>query len=75
MGFGEFRAMAGATLPRLDEEGEELLLRAMEFLHELGSLIYFRKPGLSDIVILDPHWLTQVMVRRYFLLRVQNNVQ
>ena len=34
----------------------------MEFLNELGSLVYFRKAGLSDIVILDPRWLTEVMV-------------
>lgn len=43
---------------RLQEE----LIRAMEFLNELGSLVYFRKAGLSDIVILDPRWLTEVMV-------------
>lgn len=39
---------------RIDDE--ETLLRATEFLHDLGSLVYFRKPGLSDIAILDPHW-------------------
>ena len=39
---------------RIDDD--EALLRATEFLHELGSLVYFRKPGLSDITILDPHW-------------------
>jgi serine/threonine protein kinase len=56
--FDELRAMAGA-IPKLDNEEE--LIRAIEFLHELGSIVYFRKPGLSDIVILDPRWLTEVM--------------
>ncbi len=51
--YGEYRAMALNAL-RIDDD--EALLRATEFLHELGSLVYFRKPGLSDITILDPHW-------------------
>jgi tRNA U34 5-carboxymethylaminomethyl modifying GTPase MnmE/TrmE len=58
--YDEMRAIALA-IPRLDDEEE--LNRAIEFLHELGSLVYFKKPGLSDIVILDPRWLTDVMVR------------
>ena len=39
-------------------------MRAMQFLHELGSMVYFNetKSGLNDTVILDPHWLTEVMV-------------
>ncbi|KAL6057002.1 Myotubularin-like phosphatase domain [Balamuthia mandrillaris] len=51
-----FKNVSGLT-------NDEELIRAAEFLHELGSLVYFHdvKTGLSDIVILDPQWLTEVM--------------
>ncbi len=60
--------MAMTTIPRLDDE--EMVVRAMQFLHELGSLVYFNEPktGLNDIVILDPHWLTEVMVGVVFCM-------
>eukprot|EP01125_Pyxidicula_operculata_P003691 TRINITY_DN1493_c0_g1_i5.p2 TRINITY_DN1493_c0_g1~~TRINITY_DN1493_c0_g1_i5.p2 ORF type:complete len:2132 (-),score=469.27 TRINITY_DN1493_c0_g1_i5:6801-13196(-) len=32
-----------------------------EFLHDVGTLIWFDQPGLRDIVILDDQWLASVM--------------
>jgi serine/threonine protein kinase len=57
LSFEEFRSMVGSLCLLTEEE----LLRATEFLHELGSLVHFKQPGLSNFVILDPHWLTEVM--------------
>ena len=31
-----------------------------QFLHDVGSLIYFDNPALRDIVILDPQWLANI---------------
>jgi len=61
MRFEQFRKMAMESVSRLDDE--EVVVRAMQFLHELGSMVYFNetKTGLNDTVILDPHWLTEVM--------------
>jgi len=59
--FHEFRLMA---MKRVQFETDLDLLRAIEFLHELGTLAYFndRRSGLCNIVILDVKWLSDVMV-------------
>lgn len=41
---------------------ESDLLTATSFLHNWGSLVYFEKDEkLSNVVVLDPQWLTKVM--------------
>eukprot|EP01087_Luapelamoeba_hula_P012480 TRINITY_DN3484_c0_g1_i2.p1 TRINITY_DN3484_c0_g1~~TRINITY_DN3484_c0_g1_i2.p1 ORF type:complete len:2043 (+),score=287.04 TRINITY_DN3484_c0_g1_i2:206-6334(+) len=61
MKYEQMRTMAIESVSRLEDE--ETLVRALQFLHELGSVVYFSDPrsGLSDIVILDPNWLTEMM--------------
>lgn len=32
-----------------------------QFLHDVGSIIWFNQPDLAEIVILDPQWLSDIM--------------
>lgn len=41
---------------------DDTSLRACsQFLHDVGSLIWFNQPDLAELVILDPQWLSDVM--------------
>jgi hypothetical protein len=40
---------------------DRTLISATEFLHDVGSLIWFNQSSLKDLVILDPQWLSNVM--------------
>jgi hypothetical protein len=41
---------------------QAVLVRATEFLHQVGSLIYFANDEkLKELVIVDPQWLTNSM--------------
>lgn len=40
---------------------QNVLISATDFLHDVGSLIWFNQPTLKDLVILDPQWLSNVM--------------
>jgi hypothetical protein len=40
---------------------DRTLISATEFLHDVGSLIWFNQSSLRDLVILDPQWLSNVM--------------
>jgi len=43
-------------------EDQKELMTATMFLHNLGSLLYFSEDeNLSDVIFLDPQWLTDVM--------------
>jgi len=45
-----------------DINTEQDLFRASQFLHNLGTLIYFHKdPTLNKYVILEPQWLAKSM--------------
>ncbi|KAL6040633.1 Myotubularin-like phosphatase domain, variant 2, partial [Balamuthia mandrillaris] len=41
---------------------QPLVTKAAEYLHSLGSIVYFNEPasGLNDLVVLDCQWLTNV---------------
>jgi len=41
---------------------DEAVLKALEFFHQRGSLLYFNQiPALSDVIILCPQWLARLL--------------
>jgi serine/threonine protein kinase/GTPase SAR1 family protein len=55
--WAEYMALAN----KCNISDQNVLIAATEFLHDVGSLIWFNQPSLKDIVILDPQWLSNVM--------------
>ncbi len=57
--FRDVRELGKAS----DIEDDLTFSRAIKFLHEIGTIVYFDKGEnkLRDIVILDPQWLTNLM--------------
>lgn len=55
--WSEFRAIA----KNAHIYDDSTLRACSQFLHDVGSIIWFNQPELSELIILDPQWLSDVM--------------
>lgn len=56
--WAEYRSIAAKNAHIYDDS---TLRACSQFLHDVGSIIWFNQPLLSELVILDPQWLSDVM--------------